>query len=360
MKLLHINNNLERGGAEMLIHNLAILQKSFGIEVAVLLLTDSNTFLKKDLIEKGIPVYALQPVGKSVRNPLNIFRIIPYLRKYDVIHVHVFPAQYWAAFAHLSSFSKVPMITTEHNTTNGRRTHFFLRLVDRFIYKRIYKSVVACSNDALLSLNAYSPKSNNTFISNGVDVFKFYESLPYSKEKCFGLPDDSFIISMVARFQPQKRQELLIKSLRYLPLNVHVAFCGVGETKENCEKIAKENGVDKRVLFFGIRNDVDRILKTSDLVALISNFEGLSLSSIEGMSVGKPFVASRVNGLTSLVDGAGVLVDNDPKNIVEAIIRLMNDKSYYDDVALKCFERAKQYDIRITEYKYRTLYNIVA
>ena len=40
-----------------------------------------------------------------------------------------------------------------------------------------------------------------------------------------------------------------------------------------------------------------QVLKSADVVVMSSHWEGLSLSNIEGMSSGRPFVASDVDGL---------------------------------------------------------------
>ena len=64
--------------------------------------------------------------------------------------------------------------------------------------------------------------------------------------------------------------------------------------RKQCEILVHDCGVDDRVLFLGIRSDVPQLLKTADVTVMSSHFEGLSLSSIEGMTVGKPFVAIRL------------------------------------------------------------------
>ena len=61
-----------------------------------------------------------------------------------------------------------------------------------------------------------------------------------------------------------------------------------------------ELNVSDRVHFLGVRTDVPTLLKAADIVVMSSHFEGLSLSNIEGMAAGKPFVASDVDGIPNL------------------------------------------------------------
>ncbi len=77
-----------------------------------------------------------------------------------------------------------------------------------------------------------------------------------------------------------------------------------------------------------------------------SHFEGLSLSSVEGLSVGKPFIASDVDGLREVVKGAGVLFPHeDDKALAEEILKLEASEHYYNQVAQACYKRAQDYDI---------------
>ena len=89
-----------------------------------------------------------------------------------------------------------------------------------------------------------------------------------------------------------------------------------------------------------------------------SDFEGLSLSSIEGMAAGKPFVASNVDGLREVVNGAGLLFENsNSQALADTILTLYNDKKLYDNVAEKCEKRAGEFDINKMVDSYLDVYN---
>ena len=122
-------------------------------------------------------------------------------------------------------------------------------------------------------------------------------------------------------------------------------------------ELARELNVEKKVVFLGIRTDIPQLLKTADIIVLSSHYEGLSLSSIEGMASGKPFIASNVPGLKAVVQGAGLLFeDNNEKQLADHIRHLINDEKFYSEVASKCVERANQYDIKKMVEKQVALY----
>ena len=124
--------------------------------------------------------------------------------------------------------------------------------------------------------------------------------------------------------------------------------------------IANGLGVLNRVHFLGIRNDVPRLLKTSDIIVMASDYEGLSLSSIEGMASGKPFVASRVNGLKETVGGAGILFENDNSHdLANKLESLSSNEKYYKEVSNACKMRAEEYDINKCAIQYVNIYKKV-
>ena len=106
MKILHVINSLSTGGAERLLADTIPLQQKYGHLVDAVIFRGGDTPCRK-LLDRATTgkVYDFG-AGTSVYSPLNIFRLIPFMRKYDVIHVHLFPAQYWVALAKLLSFSR--------------------------------------------------------------------------------------------------------------------------------------------------------------------------------------------------------------------------------------------------------------
>ena len=152
---------------------------------------------------------------------------------------------------------------------------------------------------------------------------------------------------MVAGFRYQKDQDTLIRAMQHLSKEEYELWLvGDGARRGELENLVQTLGLNDQVKFWGIRSDVPSLLKSSDVVVMSSHWEGLSLSNIEGMSVGKPFIASDVDGLHEMTIGAGLLfAHGDDKQLAELIKTLMNDATYYNLIAAQCMDRAQQYDI---------------
>ncbi len=360
MKILHIINKLSTGGAQSLVVEMAIEQTKNGDDVSILeLMPSPNNILKEKVINVGVPVHTLRPIG-NVYNPFIIFYIIPYLKsRYDVVHVHLFPAQYWVAFAKILSFTKVHIVTTEHNTNNKRRNNKFWKCIDNIVYG-CYDKIIACADKPLELFKKIYPKFDSCAIPNGVDISKYRDAKPYSKSD-FNMAENDFMVTMVARFDYPKRQDTVIEAVARLPKKFHAVFVGGIPEKANairCVNLAKSLGISDRVHFLYTRSDVPRILKTSDAVVMSSEYEGLSLSSIEGMASGNPFISSNVNGLKEVVAGAGLMFEcGNADELAHILLKLESDEVFYNQTVRNCWERAAQYDIKVCVSKYKSIYN---
>ena len=166
---------------------------------------------------------------------------------------------------------------------------------------------------------------------------------------------------MVAGFRDAKDQDTIVRALSRLDRNsFEVWFAGIGERKATVQGLAERLGVADRVRFLGMRTDVPNVLKAADIIVMSSHWEGLSLSNIEGMSAGKPFIASDVNGLREVTKDYGLLFpEGDDDALAKEIQRLADDHEHYKSIADRCYRRAMQYDIADTADKYDQTYSML-
>lgn len=162
---------------------------------------------------------------------------------------------------------------------------------------------------------------------------------------------------MVAGFRYQKDQETLIRAFNNLPEDYELWLIGDGERRSIIEQCIKDNKLEDRVLLLGIRSDIPSLLKSVDVVVQSSHWEGFGLAAVEGMAAGKPVIASDVEGLAQVVEGAGILFPHGDDNALVSIIQqLSDDKDYYKQVAAKCWERAQMFDIQKMVDAYNEVY----
>lgn len=358
MKIVHVITSLYTGGAEKLMVDLLPRIQEHGHDVELVLFDGTKTPFFGLLQSTKVKIHSLS-IGGSVYNPILIWKLRKILETADIVHTHNTSPQLFTAIASkLNLKSKPVLITTEHNTTNRRRSIPLLKWIDRWMYKQ-YSRIICISDQAAINLNHYLQelKTKSVVVYNGVDLSRYSSVHPTISKH-----DEKVIVTMVAAFRKQKDQSTLIRAISLLPEKYELQLVGTGDADliESCKNLATELKLTDRVHFMGMRTDVPDLLQQSDIIVLSSHYEGLSLSSIEGMASGRPFVSSDVEGLHEIVSGYGELFPHEnSKDLADIIVRLSEDKAYARQVSDRCCARASQFDISVMEEKYNTMYTLI-
>ena len=345
MKVLHIIPSMEIGGAQKLLSDLLPLQMKQA-DVTLLVFKPVENALVDKLVKAGVKIINLGK--KNVYNPLIIFKLKKYIEDYDVVHVHLFPALYWVAFA--SRGVKAKLVYTEHSTSNSRRGKRWLLPVEKLVYGR-YSDVVSISPQVRESLNGWLGREYSwDVILNGIDVEAFSTAASGVE------PSDSIV--MVSRFASSKDQETVIRAMHYIDPDVRLKFVGDGPLLAKNMELAESLGLLRRIDFLGAAADVAKYIAAAKIGVQSSHWEGFGLTAVEIMACGRPVVATDVPGLKQVVEGAGVLFQHaDYKGLAEVVNSLLKDDQLYAQTARRCAERAAEYDIKKTAEGYWRVYN---
>lgn len=356
MKVLHIIGNLNMGGAEKILTDMLPNMSQNEIDVDLTLLKGGDTVLIKKMMEfTKIDIRILS--CKSVYNPWLIFKIIPLLKHYEIVHVHLFPALYWVALAKLISFSRVRLIFTEHSTGNRRLHSKFFNLFDRIVY-RVYNKIICITpevkNVLISKLKISSEKLK--VILNGVNIEEIDISIPKSRYD-LGYTSESILLIMVGAFRHEKDQDTIIKAMVDLPYHYKLILVGDGARRSLLESLIKINNLEDRVSLLGVRDDVYSLMKMCDVAILSSHWEGFGLSAVESMACGVPTIASNVPGLAEVVSGGGLLFEKgNSESLIENLL-LLEESKFYSSVKEKGKIRAQSFDINYMVEQTIELYN---
>lgn len=117
-----------------------------------------------------------------------------------------------------------------------------------------------------------------------------------------GLPDDAFLVLSIGELSKRKNQQVIIRALGKLKEEqIHYLICGKGVLLDELKQLSKDCGIEDHVHFLGYRNDVVDICSQSDIFALPSLHEGLSVASLEAMYCGLPIVISDIRGVRDYI-----------------------------------------------------------
>lgn len=355
MRILHVITSLRIGGAEKLMVDLLPRLQKMGHEVDIYVFSGGQTPLVEPLKSSGVRVI-LGGETDSVYNPKHIKILRELMPRYDIVHAHNTSPQLFTAIANVGL--NIPLITTEHNTNNRKRDLFFYRPIDCWMYNQ-YQRIICVSEPCQKNLIAYigtNKIEKIRIIKNGIDTQLFANAKPSAEYNHQSLHAPHIIIN-VAGFRWEKDQPTIIRAMLLLPDGYHLLLVGDGVRINECKQLSKKLGVEQRVHFPGVRTDIPELLQAADVVVMSSHHEGLSLSNLEGMAAGKPFIASDVDGLREIVSGYGILFPHeDEKALSDAIKEVCNDPQYAASVAARCKERAFQFDISKMAEGYNAVY----
>ncbi len=304
IKVCQLLHTLHVGGAEVLAARLA-RQLRDACQFLFVCLDDLGT-LGEELRADGFPVTVLgRRAGLDGRCA---WRLADILRRerVDIVHAHQYTPFFYGMIARLLH-RRPPVLFTEH----GRHFPDYPRrkrmLANRLLLERRDRVVgVGQAVRQALITNEGIPGHRVGVIYNGIDTTKFANGLHESEAiRCeMGIEPHDFVILMVARLDYLKDHATAVRSLqrvaRELP-NAKLVFVGDGPERGKIEELVQHCQLEPNVRFLGLRKDIDRLLRASDVFLLTSISEGIPLTVIEAMAAGIPVVATRVGGMAEVV-----------------------------------------------------------
>lgn len=170
----------------------------------------------------------------------------------------------------------------------------------------------ACSKDAGKWLFGQKIANNKlNVIKNGININKYIYSQKIALEirQKLGVSDNTFLIGHVGRFELAKNHTFLVDIFEQLQKeisNVELCLVGDGSLIEEIKRKVNKLGIQDKVKFLGIQNNINELMMAFDTFLFPSLFEGLGIVAIEAQATGLPCVVS--NEIPKEVDlGLGII-----------------------------------------------------
>lgn len=164
-----------------------------------------------------------------------------------------------------------------------------------------------------------------------------------------GIPLEAQVILSVGEVNKNKNHQVGIKALARLNnSSSYYVICGKGPLEESNRKLARELGVDNRVIFTGYRTDVDEFYQMADVFLFPSLREGLPVAVIEAMASRLPVVATLIRGSRDLVNKNSLYRTDDIEGISKAMEKVKKPITEYG---------ISEYDIRNVMEIMKEIYN---
>ena len=315
MKILQVGSSLESwGGIERYVSYLSEGLSSRGHEVVVSCAPCSPLDMHSAV--STLPIRVRRKFDfKAFRQYLQHFRE----NHYDVVHVHFSPDFLLPALA--------ARITGQSRLVMTRHVVLPWSPAKIKLYSYLFDHFIPVSNAVERQLLASGMQPNKMTVAKaGCPPLIPVKSVKESRAE-LGLSDDVVALGYFGRLVVEKGVETLIAACQSLPENIRFEVFGNGPLSSELEKqAASENA---RVRFHGFREDVTDCIQAMNAVVIPSVWEeAFPYAALEAMSVGRPVLASRVGGMSEIVEDGktGWLFEKgDVAGLSRAALAISND-----------------------------------
>lgn len=332
MNITHVVENLNRGGLERMVLDLARLQQQQGHQCQVLCIYEAGA-LAHELDAAGIPVVACNKGRGLDLRALARARWAIDRHDTDVLHTHNAMAHYQAVLASCG-LDVLRILNTRHGMGAGQRTGR-----KEWLYRRALARtdlvVTVCEAARRHGMSrGVLPQGMTRVVPNGIAVERFTPASRAMRRQLLqmlALDEQAFLIGNVGRLNWTKDQAGLIRAFRQVHRHCPQAVLLLiddGELRAELERCAGQEGVREAVRFLGDRNDVRELLQGLDVFVLSSVSEGYSMALLEACAAALPIVATDVGGNGEIVHSGrtGQLVPpGDPDALAEAMLLLWHE-----------------------------------
>ena len=346
MKIVHLTENMEIGGAEMLIGQLCRWQRAQGHDPSVHCLYSIGR-LGNQLRQERFEVLLHNSSGIGGRAG-SIYRELKKLKP-DLVHCHNATATIAGAIPARAAGAK-SIVATRHGIVAPPYT---LRRELKFAFaSRWCDWIVAVCKQARANLMA-APFAARTKI---VCIYNAARALPSNENP----PAKSgFTLLHVARLHPAKDQVTLLRAFalaRTKVRDLRLWIVGEGNERADLERLAQGIGLDGSVTFLGEQTDVGRFFAAADLFVLSSVTEGVPLALLEALSAGLPAVVTDVGGMGEIARLSDATLTAPPANpaaLAAAIEKMAQSREQLPQlakIARQCYQANFTLERMASEY----------
>jgi glycosyltransferase involved in cell wall biosynthesis len=335
MCILLVIDEASLGGGQMHVLLLAkyLHKANFEVEIA----TEASGWLVDEARKLDLRVHQIAISNQATwQSFLQIHQLLKQ-KQFDVLHTHGGTAGFWIRVVAAMLKKRPVIVHTYHGlhylnilekagqAIQQKVKRAIFKLIDRLLLSYTDRTICVCRSDYDKAIAAGVATIDQTsIVYNGIELAKF--SIPLDQliaRKLFNLDPTEFVFGNVGRLHEQKGHKFLLQAMAKMNNQSRLIIVGDGRLRENLMILAADLKISDRVLFLGARADINEFLSAINVFILPSLWEGQPIALLEALAIGKPCIASSVDGIPEIItDGInGYLVN--PKD-VETLASVMD------------------------------------
>ncbi len=332
--ILHIIDNLGRGGAETML--VTVVKQLSEYNNIIVTLYPENKF--------GNEVQCDQLHCLNLRSPLMIAVAAMQLRKIikdnnvSIVHSHLF----WSTVvARLGVPKKVQLVTTIHAfvASSFEYRPWRMRMIEKLTYKIRKSTIVAVAKGALDEYFTFiNIKPHNAYhLHTFVDTSVFNTSVQKEKKD-----SPTFKLITVGNLKEQKNHRFLLEAFKLLKdENITLDIYGSGNLQEELQQTIDEHTL--KVTLKGQVSNIQQEIGQYDLFIMSSLYEGFALSVLEAMALGMPLLLSNINSFKEQCDDTASYYNlNDLDDFSSRLLALKNNRQELQFLSMAGKQRVLQ------------------
>lgn len=367
-RVIYVWNYIEWGGAQ--IYFFALMKEVIKhCEVLVILPVGSDKQLIKfldnlkvkykffDAISDNRPATTFRrKIQRHWNKVVCEYKTLKYLKQMDltdsIVHIELAPWQSLTALSILAQWSVI--FTTIHNNpvTSNKLRQFIWKLKFGILCRLKNFNIFTSNKYTKNALYGYAPKKFVDKIAvtyTAVNPAEIDESLAVGLNRDeltskFNLPKNKELVFIVGQFIDRKGRWVLLEAARIIKeIDDKIGFVWISNSKPNEQDLQKVNEYNLNENFQLItsdqvgnnRIDLFVLMRMADIFALPSYIEGLPISLLEGMALGKPSISTNVYAIPEAIKDlkTGILIEpGDSDSLAKAILKLKNDKELSETI----------------------------
>ena len=327
MKIAHVINSLNRGGAESHLLELVAAQVNAGLVVDVIVIGEDIPeilSINKELSNICRKIYRLK--GPRMFNVFSYIKLRKVIKEnsYKIVHSHQPRSDYmiyllkryfftdnifrWVVSIHGKYDSYL-----DDNFKKNFKLYFFKKLVFSWSFA---DEVIVISQEVKTWLESLTKKLNPHVINYWIT----------SKESSAVLDNPKLNIGFLGRLNQNKGIEDLVDSLNDINLDFYLVIGGFGsEDYINYLKQKMNKNLTKRSKFLGYVEDQSKFFESIDLFVFPSFSEGLGLVLLEAMSYQKICVTRNVEPMNQFINRENGYLFNNNEELMNCILEASKD-----------------------------------
>ena len=303
IKVLHVVVRMDRAGLETFIMNVYRNIDRNIFEFNFLCASSLEGAYDDEIMQLGGKIYHMPMSDKrgilKKFDRVNLIAqwLITHKNEIDIIHWHSGDAV--ESLLCLKACKKAGIKNIIIHSHNSKCDRMILNRICR-IFAGAYKyRKLACSEEAAEWRfgNRFVKKNEVEVIYNGIDLeaYKYDKQSSIDMKKALGI-ENKIVLGHIGRFSQQKNHEFLI-DVFYEYHKTHsdavLILIGKGELEKAIRSKVSRLGLDNDVKFFGVRDDIPKILQAMDVFVFPSLYEGLGIVLIEAQAASLPVVTNK-------------------------------------------------------------------